>query len=174
MTKKEWELSRSAPEMLTALNLQNPTYFKTLIPILHRYFLASCWKIKHLIPQKHLRNGIKGAEKWINGEIDDTELYRLNWYAEADCFAIDYAETADELEEIQNLINGINELTGIPLKEATQLLKKAAYFAEISMIYPKINHAPFVKSLCTSQFLCADLLREYINPDSSVFSVRTI
>lgn len=33
------------------------------------------------------------------------------------------------------------------------------------MIYPKINHAPYVKSLCTSEFLCPDLLRELLQPD---------
>ncbi|MEP3889207.1 MAG: hypothetical protein ABJN69_02000 [Hellea sp.] len=165
MTKEEWETSRSAPDMLTDLHIHNPEYFKSLIPVLHRYFLACCWKIEHLLPQKHLRNGIVGAEKWIKGEIDDDELNRLNWYAEAECFAIDYAKTSDEIEEIQMLINGIEQLQGLPFDDAKNLLKRAAYFAEISMLYPKINHAPFVKSLCTSQFLCPDLLRQFLEPN---------
>ncbi len=151
--------------MLTALHIQNPNYFKTLIPVLHRYFLDCCWRIQHLIPQERLRKGILGAEKWIDGKIDDEELNRLNWFAEAECFAIDYAKTPEDFEEIQKLIDGIEELQDIGFEEAKELLKKAAYFAEISMVYPKINHAPFVKSLCTSQFLCPDLLREFIKPD---------
>ena len=153
--------------MLMALNSINQNYFKTLIPVLHRYFLASCWKIQHLIPQKHLRNGHKGAEKWIDGEIDDAELYRLNWYAEAECFAFDYIDDTEELQEIQTLVNGIDELQDVSFEEGKEILKKAAYFVDSSMVYPKINHAPFVKSLCTSQFLCPDLLREYIKPDFS-------
>jgi len=164
MTKEEWEVSKSAPDMLSALNIHNPTYFRTLIPNLHRYFLACCWKIQHLVPQKHLRNGIIGAEKWIEGKIDDEELYRLDWHAEAACFAFEYPQSPEDIEEIQVLINGIKELDGMKFAVSKELLKKAAYFVDSSMMYPKINHAPFVKSLCTSQFLCADLLREHIKP----------
>lgn len=79
--------------MLLALHTQNPEYFKTLIPILHRYFLACCWKIQHLIPQEDLRKGILGAEKWIEGKIDDEKLNRLDWYAEAVCFAFEHIKT---------------------------------------------------------------------------------
>ncbi len=165
MTREEWETSRSAPEMLLALHTKNPENFKSLILILHRYFLACCWKIQHLIPQAHLQNGILGVEKWIDGKIDDEELNRLNWHAESACFALDYAETPEDFEEIQKLINGIEELQGMKFEEAKKLLKKAAYFAEMTMVYPQINHAPFVKSLCTSQFLCPDLLREHVKPD---------
>lgn len=170
MTKEDWEASNSASDMLRFLHLKHPNYLKALIPDLHRYFIACCWKIKHLIPQKHLRNGLRGAEKWIAGEIDDEELYRLNWYAEAECFALDYAKTQEDVEEIQTLINGIDGLKGMEFEDARQLLKKAAYFAEISMVYPKINHAPYVKSMCKSQFVCADLLREHISPDETIFN----
>ncbi len=151
--------------MLLALHTQKPEYLKSLIPTLHRYFLACCWKIQHLIPQKHLRNGIVSAEQWIEGEIDDEELNRLNWHAEAECFRIDYAKTPENFECIQKLVDEIPELQGMPFEEAKNILKKAAYFAETSMVYPRINKAPFVKSLCTSKFLCADLLREYVKPD---------
>jgi len=164
MTKEEWNTSKSAPDMLMALNVQNADYFKTLVPTLHRYFLACCWEIKHLIPQKHLRNGIRGAEAWIEGKIDDDELSKLDWYAEAECFMIDYAETQEELKEIESLIDGIEELQDMQFEEAKGILEEAAYFAQGSMIYPKINHAPYVKSLCASQFLCPDLLRDFVSP----------
>jgi len=164
MTKEEWNISKSAPEMLMALKIQNPDYFNTLIPTLHRYFLACCWEIKHLIPQKHLRNGIRGAEAWIEGKIDDDELSKLDWHAEAECFMTDYAETQEDHQEIQSLIDGIEELQDMQFEDAKKILKNAAYFAQGSMIYPKINHAPYVKSLCTSQFLCPNLLRDFVSP----------
>lgn len=171
MTKDDWNTSKSAPDMLSALHTQNSDYFKTLIPILHRYFLACCWKIKHLIPQEGLRNGLLGTEKWIKGEIDDKELYRLDWHSEAECFIIDYAETTVELKEIQKLIDSIDELKNLSFDDAKNILKKAAYFANTTMVYPGINHAPFVKSLCTSQFLCPDLLRKHVNPEILLFEI---
>jgi hypothetical protein len=165
MTKEEWAICDSAPDMLTALNQRNPSHFKTLIPSLHRYFLACCRKIEFLTPQKHLREGVRGAERWIEGLISDFELNRLNWHAEGEAFALDYVKTSEFFEELKNLIDGIEALDDLSFEESRILLKKAAYFTEISMIYPKINHAPFVKSLCTSEFLCADLLREYVQPE---------
>lgn len=115
MTEEEWATSNCAPTMLKSLYLRDPDHFKTLIPILHRYFLACCRKIQHLAPQKHLRNGIIGAEKWIKGDITDEALNDLNWYAEAEAFAIDYAKSPEEIVELKSMINGIEELDGIRL-----------------------------------------------------------
>lgn len=164
MTNEEWATSKSAQDMLADLHREQPAFLATQISQLHKYFIACSWKHKHLIPQKHLRNGLRGAEDWIDGKIDDDELNRLNWFAEADCFAIDYAKSADELDEIRNLISEIEELAGLSFDEARDMLLKAAYFADISMIYPKLRPVPWIKSLFTSQLLCPDLLRKYIFP----------
>lgn len=101
MTNQEWATSTSAPVMLEALRTQEPVFFQTLTSTLHRYFIACSWKISYLIPQKGLRNGLRGTEQWADGILTDNELYDLDWHAEADCFALDYAETEEDLREIK-------------------------------------------------------------------------
>ena len=164
MTNEDWKTSTSAPIMLAGLYLQNPKQFENFVPILHRYFLACCRKIEHLTPQKNLRDGVRGAEKWINGEITDEEFRRLEWYAEAEAFAFEGPNTVEEKKELQNLIESVEFFKGTSHKTALYVMKKAAYFVDTAMVYPLINKAPYVESLCTSRFLCADLLREYLHP----------
>ena len=165
MTEQEWQTSNSASEMLLGLYLRDAVYFKTLVPLLHRYFMACCWKVKHLIPQEDLRKGLLGSEKWANGEIEDKDLHKLDYYAEAVCFGFDYAKTPADFDEIQVLIDGIDELKNMSFDYAKELLSNAAWFAEGAIIYPTINGSPYDKSMCNSQFLCASLLKEYIKPD---------
>ena len=165
MNKEEWATCTSAQHMLAELHREQPAFLATQIPQLHKFFIACSWKHKHLIPQRHLRNGLHGAENWIDGKIDDEELNRLNWYAEAECFAIDYAKSPEEMDQVRTLIEGISELSDMPFDEARKVLLKAAYFAEISMIYPWMCSLPWIESLFTSQFLCPDLLRGYILPN---------
>ncbi|MEP3655723.1 MAG: hypothetical protein ABJO36_12580 [Litorimonas sp.] len=163
MTNEEWAASTSAPTMLEALRAQNPDYFQTLTPILHRYFIACSWRIKHLIPQKGLRNGLQGTEKWADGLITDQELYDLDWHAEADCFAFDYADTKEDIREIEKLIASIDQLRTMKFEDAAAMLREAAYFAEGTLIYPKMKRRPYFKRLFISQFLCPDLLRKHIH-----------
>jgi len=162
MTNEEWATSNSAPAMLEALRTQEPTFFQTLTSTLHRYFIACSWKIKHLIPQKGLRNGLRGTEQWADGLITDEELYKLDWYAEADCFTFDFLDRDYNLKEVKKIIASIEQLKTVNFDEAVALLSDAAYFAEGTLIYPKIQRAPYYKRLFTSQFLCPDLLREFI------------
>ncbi|MFL9841297.1 hypothetical protein ABS767_10005 [Sphingomonas sp. ST-64] len=164
MTFEEWESSNNAPEMLAALHAEQPRFLRKQVPQLHRFLIACCWKHQNLIPQDGLRDGLRGAEAWIAGKISKAELNRLNWYAEADAFRIDYAKSPEEISEIRLMIDGIEELRQLPFETARQKLLDAAYFAEGSMIYPMIERLPWVESLLTSQFLCADLLRKYIAP----------
>ncbi len=112
-----------------------------------------------------MRNGLRGAEKYIAGEIGNAELDRLNYHAEADAFAIDYAKSPEEISELQSLIDGIEEIRKLPFNQARALLLRAAYFAEGSMIYPRFNSLPWVNSLFESEFLCPNLLRENLSPD---------
>ena len=165
MNKEEWATSKSAQYMLAEIHREHPTFLATQIPQLHKFFIACSWKHKHLIPQNHLRNGLRGAEDWIDGKIDDDELYRLNWYAEAECFIIDYAKTSQELDELRIFIQEIDELALLPFEEARNLLRKAAYFAEGAMIYSKMRRLPWWDRLFTSQFLCPKLLRKHIIPN---------
>ncbi|NQX94275.1 MAG: hypothetical protein HRT64_05050 [Erythrobacter sp.] len=122
---------------------------------------------------------MKGAERWIAGEITTEELYHLDWYAEAEAFLLDYAKDPDELLEIETMIAGVEELQDLPFEEARRLLTKAAYFAEGSMIYPtlrmgtaqkrperaKLKPERWSDRLFRSEFLCPDLLRSHIWPD---------
>jgi len=165
MTNDEWAKSTNAPAMLEALRSQTPDYFNTLTTPLHRYFVACCWKIEHLILQKHLRNGLIGTEKWSNGLISDKELYKLDWHAEAVCFGLDYAETTEEINEVRILIESIDQLKAMSFEDARDLLREAAYFAEGALIYPTMKRRPYFKRMFISQFLCPDLLRTHVYPN---------
>jgi hypothetical protein len=165
MNEEEWSRSQSAPDMLRRLKDQYPDYFARLTPQLHRFFLASAWNIKHLIPQEHLQNGLRGAEQWLDGEISAGELSKLDWYSEAEAFAFSFVKTKEDLLYIWNVKEGIRELDGMYFDKAWKVLKNAAYFANSAMNYSHISTAPWVESLCTSEFLSADLLRRYIQPD---------
>jgi hypothetical protein len=164
MTDKEWASSRSAKNMLSMLHQEQPQYLATQVRQLHKFLIACCWKHQHLIPQDSLRSGLKGAEKWIRGEIDEAELNRLEYYAEADAFFLDYATTPEEITEIKTLIEGIEEVREMPFDQARSLLRDAAYFADGSIMYPLFDRLPWVESLFASEFLCPDLLREFLEP----------
>ncbi len=165
MTNEEWTSSSNAPKMLSRLHQEQPRFLRTQIRQLHKFLVACCWKHQHLIPQDGLRNGLRGAEKYIAGEIGNAELDRLNYYAEADAFAIDYAKSPEEISELKSLIDGIEELRDLSFDQARALLLKAAYFAEGSMTYPRFDSLPWIDSLFESEFLCPDLLREYLSPN---------
>lgn len=169
MTQEEWATSNNARKMLGVLHKEQPLYLRTQTRQLHRFLIACCWRHQHLIPQEGLRNGLKGAEKWLAGEIGYRELNELNYFAEAEAFKIDYARSPEELDGIKILIESIAELRDLPFKLARKRLLKAAYFAEGSMIYPMLRPRPW-NSLLESEFLCADLLRDHIEPN---FGPRT-
>ena len=164
MTNEDWAVSTSAPIMLAGLYLQDPVHFKTLVPELHRYFLACCLKIKHLIPQKSLREGLTGTEKWIDGEITEKEFWDLEWKAEAEAFVFENIESHEEVENLKALIASIEILKDTDYDIARQILMEVAYFTNSAMVYPALNTAPYDESLCTSRFLCPKLLREHVQP----------
>ena len=164
MTNEDWERSTSAPIMLAGLYLQDPAQFKAFVPVLHRYFIACCWKRKHFIPQTALRDGLRGASKWINGEINDEAFWRLEWSAEAATFRLENIETSEEVNSMKSLISSIEELKGTPYETSLEILKTAAYFANSAMVYPTISGSPYVECLCTSKMLCSELLREFLQP----------
>lgn len=91
----------------------------------------------------------------------------MDWHAEAACFAFEYADSQEDINEIKLLIKGIQELDGMSFEDAKTLLKEAAYFAEGSLIYPTMKRKPYFRRLFVSQFLSADLLRRYIQPSFS-------
>jgi hypothetical protein len=165
MTDKEWASSRDATNMLAMLHQEPPHYLATQVRQLHRFLIACCWKHQHRIPQAGLRNGLKGAEKWIRGEIDDAELNRLDYYAEADAFFVDYATTPEQITALKALVDSIEEVREMPFDQARARLRDAAYFADGSMMYPLIDRLPWVESLFSSEFLCADLLRKFLEPE---------
>ena len=168
MTEEEWNRSEEAASMLLALHERQPVYFADNLVQIHRFLIACCWKNAHLIPQKGLQEGLKGAEKWIAGEIDDDELNRLNWYAEGEAFTIDYAAEPYEIDEINGMISQIPQLDGMCFEEAKALLERAAHFAEITMVFQGMQPQPRAWLSIISrnaEFLCADLLREHLKPE---------
>lgn len=165
MTNEDWTNSDSAPIMLTGLYLQDPEKFKSFVPVLHEYFLACCQKIAHLTPQAGLRDGVKGALKWIKGDISADAFHRLCRNAEADAFGVDMPKSEKDIEHITALANNIEQLKDLPFELAQIILCEAAYFVEGAMVYPRINEGPFVESLCLSRFLCPSLLRSYLAPN---------
>ncbi len=165
MRKEDWANSQNAQEMLRALNVEQPDYLQSQIAQLHKYLIACSWKHKHLIPQLNLRNGLKGAEKWLAGDLSNEVLNNLNWYAEAEAFKLDYAKTPEEIIELREMFAGVSELDDMTFSRARQLMNDAAYFAEGSMMYSTIDKLPWVGSLFTSQFLCPDLLRSHLEPN---------
>lgn len=164
MEQKEWEESEDAQSMLLHIWREHPFYLRTQVRPLHHFLIDCCWKYQHLIPQSGLRNGLRGAEKWLAGEIGDEALNRLNYYAEADAFAIDYARSPEQIQKLRNLVASIPEIQDLPFEEARALLLKAAYFAEGSMFPPRLDQLAYRERLFTSEFLCPHLLRKHLKP----------
>ena len=164
MTEEEWARSHDALAMLHSIYTGYPEQIADLRPSLHRYFLACSWKIQHLLPQRHLRRGLEGAALWAEGVATDRQLSELDWYAEAECFMIDYAETDEQLGEIRELIAGIDALKSVPFDEARELLKNAAYFANHSMVFLGFTSNRLPRSLARPEFQCPELLRKHVQP----------
>jgi len=164
MNYQDWSASKNAPAMLTSLHLNYPDQMQSLIPQLHRYFIATCQRIEHLTPQDNLRKAVQGAEQWLAGEISDEALHRLEWNAEASAFRMERAKHPEDFEWLKAMVGKIEALKGLPIKEAHRILTNAAYFVDEAVCYPTISSAPFVQSLCLSEFLSADLLRKYLDP----------
>lgn len=165
MTEDAWLNSHSASDMLARLHAAQPRFLKSQVREIHRFLIACCWKHQNLIPQDGLRNGLKGAERWLAGEIGDDELHRLNWHAEAEAFLLDYGKGPEDSDRIKALIEGIDEVREMPFEQARSRLLSAAYFAEGAMIYPLVIPLPWWDRMLTSEFLCPQLLREHIKPD---------
>lgn len=172
MRKEEWANSTCAQTMLRDFYNSDPEQFTNLKPQLHRYLLACCWKIQHLIPQKSLRDGLLGAEKWLDGKISDEDLNDIDWFVEAEAFIIDYAKSDDEIEEINVVIKSIDELSHLPFSEARRLLLDAAYFVGSAVMYQHMRGSPYKGKFTNSQFLCPDLLRQYVHPEFPLGSMN--
>ena len=171
MTNEEWDKSTDPHAMLRAWFDVRSDLTDAEITALNRFAIACCWKHKHLIPQEALREGLVGAEQWLAGEIDYEKLNELNWHAEAEAFAIDYAKTPEEIADLKAMIASIRELDGMAFEQARERVKKAAYFAEITIVYYGMRSRPRAHKniLLKSDFLCADLLREHIQPDFDAY-----
>ncbi len=164
MTREEWDQSSDATAMLRALYVEKPKRFRKQLKQVHRFLIACSWKQVHLIPQESIREGLKGGEKWIAGEIDNEELNRLNYHAEGAAFFLDYCKKPEDIRRIEAWIAGIKQLNGTSFEAARDVLKRAAYFGQGSMIYPTLRPGPWIGRLFDSEFVCADLLREHLAP----------
>lgn len=167
MTNEEWCRSTDTSAMLHAWFKGRSVLPKAEITTLHRFAIGCCWKHKHLIPQEALREGLRAGEQWIDGRISEKELNRRNYYAEGEAFFLDYCKKPEDINRIEALIDGIEELAGQPFEKARKRLMKAAYFAESAMILSTLSPKPRaqISTLLESDFLCPDLLREHLRPD---------
>lgn len=156
MINEEWHTSSDALAMLEDLREHSLQKWEDLTPTLHRYFLACCKKIDHLLPQESIQAGLEGAVDFLDGKITSTELRRLEWHAEAAAFSIDYGLDS---EKTRDQIKSIDAVRDLAYEDAWRLLKAAAYFADRAIAY---SHMRSPKRLPGKQFLCPELLRELI------------
>lgn len=150
--------------MLTRLHLKYPDQMKSHTADLTRYFLATCQTIEHLTPQPNLRNAVQGAKSWLKGEITDDEFSYLKWRAEASAFRMEEAKGPEDFEWLKEMVSKIPTLNTLPIEHAHWKLTKAAYFVDSAICYPGLSSAPFTPRLCLSEFLSADLLRDFVDP----------
>lgn len=158
MTNDEWNESFDALDMLRSLHRSLPKDRRIeLAPVLHRYYLACCQRIRYLLPQPSIKEGLKGAEDFLDGKIDWDKLNELNRHAEAECFNF---ETDEWEEDIRLMIAAVPELEYLPYPEARQLMKRAAYFADRAIIFSHLKDT--LRPPKREDFLCPKLLREFL------------
>ena len=167
MKEEEWKKSTSAKEMLSFLREERPRFFKSQVRELQQFLVACCWKNEDLLVDKNSRDAVRNAERYLDGEIDEKELYRLDWYAEAAVFGILYAESLERIDELKSLIEGVERVRGLPFETARETLLEAAYLADYTLIYPGIHNQHWVMKVFNEKFTSADLLREHVRPFSA-------
>jgi len=158
MNNKQWSNSKSAVQMLRALHSYPKQKYIGLSKELHKYYLLCCKKHERYMPQEQIRNGIEGGLAYLKGELSYSKLMDLNYYVEGEAFNIDY----DVRPKIVNLYVNSIASEELPPKEARNLLKDFAYFADWCMLFS----SDWPESLPPEQyekFLCPQILRETIN-----------
>ena len=168
MTEAEWLETSDVPQMLEALWELHDGDESRIVPALHRYFLACCRRIWKLLPHDESRRGVEVAERYLAGRVTDAELKEVDWCVEGAAFDIDYncdpeairgwvAQTRAIPEaELRALLHPPEAATAIDTRE---LLKRAAYFADHAVRYPRLRPKRRVPSNYVT-FLSAGLLRE--------------
>ncbi len=137
---------------------------------LHRYYLACGRAIGWLMPQEAGRKGIELAEQYLAGNLTADELDRENYEVKGAAFLIDYDTDPDGIagwiKEIEAIPQDVlrERLWGIgPQTElsARELLRSAAYFADLAMVYPLLRPREREQLRNNySWFLSPDLLQE--------------
>jgi hypothetical protein len=168
MTQTEWLHSADAPAMLQALWEASGGDEATLVPMLHRCFVACCRRIWRLLPQEVSRHGIEVAERYLAGEATREHLKQVRWDVEGAAFNIDYdceptaiEQWVADVKAIPNdeLAAMLNSPGVMPDIDARELLKRAAYFVDYATTYPHLTPKRRVPESYVA-FLSADLLRE--------------
>ncbi|MBX7105469.1 MAG: hypothetical protein K1X57_15395 [Gemmataceae bacterium] len=172
MTVAEWHWSDDAGAMLDFFWQQSEGSADSLSLrlSLHRFYLASCRGIWPLLPQEASRRGIELAEQFTTGKVTAEEVSKYNWHTEGAAFVLDY-DTAPEdiarwVADVRSLpVDDLRAMLHPPgtgdLVEPRELLKRAAYFADYAMIYPRLRpHGPPPGSF--RPFLSAAVLRQHV------------
>ena len=173
MTEAEWLVSDNAQEMLEALRLPVPDYVVWLERKLQLYYLACCGAIWKLLPHEGSRMAVEAGERYVEGEATDEELDPY-YESEGAAFMFDYNGQPELVQryvqetkaipeaELRLMIHPPEALLGI---ETQELLKRAAYFAHFSLIYPLIEPKGLLPWANSVLFLSPSLLRDIIgNP----------
>lgn len=164
MTEDEWLTSRDAVSMLRNLWLDHGDEFIALIPSIQRFFLACCKEIKDLLPDEDQLEAVLAKEAWLDGALTDDELRYHEWAAEGAAFGIESPVDAKQHDERTAFVEAHPELSKMSSEQAARVLVRAAYFVDFAICYPNFSSGPYVHRLMTSEFLSADLLRQYLSP----------
>ncbi|CEF49240.1 unnamed protein product [uncultured bacterium] len=137
---------------------------------LHRFYLVSCRGIWKLLPQEASRRGVELAEQFLAGTVSGKEISEYNWHVEGAAFCIDYNTDPEALDRWAAEVRAIPEAelrSMLHPPEAAQeiepreLLKRAAYFVDYSMIYPSLSpKGPPPGNF--RPFLSATVLRQHV------------
>ena len=166
--RERWDRAQSVYGMLYWLRIKHPKTYQVLKPNIHRYLVANCERIWHLLPNKNSRLGIECAKAWLRGEMSEMELYQKNYYVEGAAFFFDYAKDEEDIEEIKTLIDGTPELLSLDFDQARNKLKDAAYLADKAMMFPFLKGATWRWWSRKDYLLDPELFRKFL-PAKKVF-----
>src|SRR4051812_20853220 len=116
MTDDEWNASDDANQLLRTLWEMPHRDIAGLKRQLHGYYLACCRRIWKLLPSEDSRRGVEAGERYLCGQIDDDELDRINWHAEA----VPYRIEGDIGSEV--IARWVEEVGAIPASELREML----------------------------------------------------
>jgi hypothetical protein len=168
MTEAEWQTSTDAVAMIALLRQLFADDQATLDRMLHRYYLACCRAIWKLLPDRRSRNAIVVAERYLEGQAGDDDLYKAEWSAEAIAFGMTYEGQpkvhqwiaqveALPVDELRAMIHPPEAIANL---STHTLLTRAAWFADFAVSFTHLVKRRLPWSADYFLFLSPQLLRD--------------